>query len=1714
MNLRNQYCPVCPHDLASATDRASTRILYIGGLPEHLLLPLQSLRRIVLAAATSLALSSAHGQGPGSVDPTFDPTQGGELVGFAGEPGEVFAVETQNDGRLLLGGSFVGCNGSPRRNAARLNPDGSLDTGFALGTAIDGRVLAMAVQPDGKAVLGGEFTLMNSRAPFSLARFELNGAVDSGFVADVKIQAEQGSIQTLAVQNDGKILVGGRFDRINGVISFNLARLNTDGSVDRSFSSGALFRESGAVRALATLNGGKVLVGGFLGNEAVICRLNADGTPDPTFTNQLGGWYVRALGARNDRKIYAAGQIRVQGGGWPEEALVLLNEDGSIVQDFSVVKTEITSLQVQPDDRVVISGWFRSIRDIPRPRVARLNPDGTLDESFDPADTLGECDVSQLCLAKLATDGAVWLTGHFELPGGTSTALVRLRSDGRLDEVFHSQAPALQIAGPPGPIRATALLPGGEVIAGGSFSSVNNQARANLARLLPSGLLDTNFQAQWANGLEVTVLVRQADGKFLVGGNGSFIDANGGRRQGLIRLNDAGGLDLDFNSPWSDSWYLRLHCLALQSDNKILAGGEFENGLVRLNSDGSLDPTFHPPILPAYDGDAVYAAVVQPDGKIIVGGSQVIGLFRLNSDGSPDPSFRCDPALTASIHALALQPDGLVLVGGWIYSSSCEEPSRNLVRVRSDGTLDRGFRADIEVDPQSILPLADGRILVAGTADYPNRNAQIYCLFPDGAQDTDFSANVGVKPGLPSVHALSLQADSRVIIGGTFSTVNGQSVEGIARLHNQFLMQPPSLYAGPMSLTRFTGQTAEFTVQCAGMPPLVYQWSFNGSPIPGMTNRTLALDHLKQQHAGRYSVIVSNSVGVAVSDAATLTVLPIPSGPGSVDITFDPTRGGRLLPMSGTWTGDSWEHAVRTLVFQPDGRVVIGGSFSGIDNMPRNNVAGLTASGRLDVTFDTSWGADGDVNHITRQPDGKLILAGSFITVQGARRPALARLNADGTLDEAFDVGLQSVDPQFVVWRTCVQQDGKILVFGSFDHVKGVPRYKLARLNPNGSLDPDFNADPITSMPLTHIDALELLHDGRLLLGGGLPAAAQHIVRLSPDGTLDPAFVPSFSDAPVYALAEQSDGRIMASSSLHGVVRLNPDGSADPSFTPAQVDAGCWVNKLGILWDGRVLLGGWFNRVNGVLGFDSLALLNSDGSLDTTLDLPLLMEGTRSDTFFMLPDSRAVIVAEDDELADYRNFFYVLEPPNTFRLFFTNTFSARNGVIYQILPEPNGGVVISGPLTRWNEVRCPGYARLLADGTLDSHFYPTFGPMTSVQCHALDVDGRILITAAFPVQEEQFFERHAIGRLNPDASLDYTFGGGMIDIEETIATPNTVVLQPDGKILVGGYPYQILPELRPGVARFQPDGSVDPSFHPTPLPMGDDYGILALGLQSDGKIVLGGELTPSRYLPNGDLDASFQATNIWGVLFHVIVQPDDRLLIAGWFTFNEAEPILHLARLQANGSLDTTFNPPQSHVQAIARQPDGRVLVAYENHVIPLNPDDPLDPCVLVRLNSDGSIDPGFPWVKVNAPVHKITLQTDGRILLGGEFTAVNGIPCHGLARLNNVVLPVLRLVASPAGQPFRLELTGTPGPYCIEVSADLLNWALVGSVTNGPDGRCEFIVPSDNEPHRFYRARMTLGETNAPTLGEGRNPEALSAPGRKAKTRQTLRDAVGRGLR
>ena len=136
-----------------------------------------------------------------------------------------------------------------------------------------------------------------------------------------------------------------------------------------------------------------------------------------------------------------------------------------------------------------------------------------------------------------------------------------------------------------------------------------------------------------------------------------------------------------------------------------------------------------------------------------------------------------------------------------------------------------------------------------------------------------------------------------------------------------------------------------------------------------------------------------------------------------------------------------------TTGFMTNGKVLVGGGFTSMDNINRRGMARLNVDGSLDTMFDPGAGVAGSVLAMALQADGKVIIAGDFTSVNNVERHNIARLNDDGSLDPSFDV---QTGPNEVVYAVAVQSNGKVLIGGAFTLVNGLENFMVARLETNG----------------------------------------------------------------------------------------------------------------------------------------------------------------------------------------------------------------------------------------------------------------------------------------------------------------------------------------------------------------------------------------------------------------------------------------------------------------------------------------------------------------------------------------------------------------------------------------------------------------------------------------------------------------------------------------
>jgi uncharacterized delta-60 repeat protein len=240
----------------------------------------------------------------GSFDPTFNTGGGFDQM--------VRDIKIQSDGKVICAGEFYTFDGNSSTSIVRLNTDGSYDATFVVGMGFNNRVDIIVIENTGKIICGGPFNAYDITNVNGIIRLNSDGSPDASFATNIGTGFDFGSPETIAIQNDGKILCGGGFETFNGIQSFKIARLNIDGSFDNTFNIGTGFN-NGVTSIEIQPSDGKIIAGGFFtlfNGESIsrIARINTDGSLDTSFGPGLGfNDGVINFGLQADEKIITLG---------------------------------------------------------------------------------------------------------------------------------------------------------------------------------------------------------------------------------------------------------------------------------------------------------------------------------------------------------------------------------------------------------------------------------------------------------------------------------------------------------------------------------------------------------------------------------------------------------------------------------------------------------------------------------------------------------------------------------------------------------------------------------------------------------------------------------------------------------------------------------------------------------------------------------------------------------------------------------------------------------------------------------------------------------------------------------------------------------------------------------------------------------------------------------------------------------------------------------------------------------------------------------------------------------------------------------------------------------------------------------------------------------------------------------------------------------------
>lgn len=370
-----------------------------------------------------LALSTLNPQfstafAQGSLDATFNTGSGAE--------DDVQALAVQSNGKIIAAGLFNDINGTANSlGIARLNTNGVVDSGFNPGTSVDFGINSVAIQPDGRIIIGGGFTQYQGTSRNGIARINADGSLDTNFNPGTGVDDQ---ITSVAFQADGKVVIAGYFTSYNGTNRSGIARVNTNGTLDLTFNPGTGL--DFAVDSVMVQTDGKILLGGgfttYNGtSRRGVARVNSDGSLDTTFNPGATSVdnLVRIAMAQPDGKVIIGGDFTTFNG-VSRNGIARLNTNGTLDTSFNPgagANGSVYSLALQPNGKIIVAGNFTSITGIPRSNIARLLPNGTLDNNFGAG-----TDTSVLAVA-LQTDGKAVIGGQFvSVNAASNVRLARL----------------------------------------------------------------------------------------------------------------------------------------------------------------------------------------------------------------------------------------------------------------------------------------------------------------------------------------------------------------------------------------------------------------------------------------------------------------------------------------------------------------------------------------------------------------------------------------------------------------------------------------------------------------------------------------------------------------------------------------------------------------------------------------------------------------------------------------------------------------------------------------------------------------------------------------------------------------------------------------------------------------------------------------------------------------------------------------------------------------------------------------------------------------------------------------------------------------------------------------------------------------------------------------------------------------------------------------
>jgi len=1102
---------------------------------------------------------------------------------------------------ILVGGQF-NVAGQDYANIARFNPtNGLLDTSFNPIMGPDQAVRALGWQLNDQIVAGGVFTHVNGRSFNHIARFNPDGSLDSTnfFIGT----GANDIVWNLTLQPlDGTIYVGGQFSSFNGTHRLGFTRLYANGTVDTTFMDTAYNQFAG------------------------LKRIYSDPFPNAAPIDTPA---VYVSGVQSDGNVMIGGSFQQVGGGQADiNVCNTLDEELGIQESFND-----SNLWVEPKTRDGVRN---------RSSLARLiggSTPGPGNIGLQNTAYSANKSQNQLSVGLVRTNGTLG-------PIAANFSVLPELAKGGIDYSYDSTPPLYWIASQfivhPSRGRGDGLFGISRFLQDiyGLYLTSSDLAINNLSAVTVGiknnkqtlGNLDAQFQLANPSGADTFYLgaenIPLCAALGLGGGGVPFTLIDNNKQSGVFGFTStnyiATSIYTGIGLVRSNGTYGTVTMLASTADGTAIAGTDY-NGITNLpvvfgggvvtNSftvTNDLNGIIYTNFVEKFLNLHLTALTGPSDGYAVFGLSNAV--LRLIN-----PNFQGYLTLSATNYTNSQSAGFVSFVVNRVVGSAGTltvqyATTNNSAANGATNQVDfYGVTNTLQWNNGDVSPrVVNVRLVPNGTVG-ANKQFGVYLLNPtNGLTFTPSLFYTASSPGSitnatltinndNSYGAFQFSASSYVVnenggsatitvirTGGT----NGSVLVSYATA-NGTAVAPGNYTTTSGTLTFSAGQTAaSFTV------PIVN----DNVPDPANFSFTVTLS--------------SPSHGVLGSpSSATVNILDVQTynrPPGSPDGTFNFGMNGDVL----------------ALALQTNGQILAGGNFTAVNGASENYIARLNSDGSLDNTgfLNGLAGADGTVQAVVCQTDGRVIIGGSFTSVDGIFRNYIARLMTDGSLDTTFNPGPGASGPVYSLAETFTNGLRGIYVGGAFSTISGDYSPNFARLNNNGTLDTTFAIGSGPSAPVYAIAVYPTNSTlaGSVLIGGAFTNvngfALNHIARLNVNGSVDTNFDLNMgaNDA-IRAIVIQNDGRILIGGdftsiftnnvngvALNHIARLNNDGTLDTNFTANvtnNIDGGVngSVQAIAVQADNQIVLAGQFTHANGVTR-NHITRLMTNGVVDPTIN--------------------------------------------------------------------------------------------------------------------------------------------------------------------------------------------------------------------------------------------------------------------------------------------------------------------------------------------------------------------------------------------------------------------------------------------------------------------------------------------------------------------------------